>query len=148
MRDQLTDRAAAIATSHGTAAASWVFDGNTSDETYDRVLRGTEEGDPGVLDAYRVPDLSGEYGSDYTEQDLADELGLDAASGTYADDLDSAATAYLDAAGLAFWHEVERVARDHFLGIHPEHDGPGVRWTVHYPAIVAEISGRLCAQHI
>jgi hypothetical protein len=77
MRDQLTDRATAIATTHGTSAAGWVFDGNTPDETYRRVLQGITDGDPEVLDAYRVPDLSGEYASDCTETGLADELGLD-----------------------------------------------------------------------
>ena len=39
----------------GKAAASWVFDGNTPEEEYQRVLRGIEEGDPAVLGATEPP---------------------------------------------------------------------------------------------
>ena len=59
MQDNHTHYAADIGRSHGTAAARQAFDGNTDDETYRRVLAGIEDGDPEILDAYRVPDLSG-----------------------------------------------------------------------------------------
>ena len=39
----------------GRAAASWMFDGNTPEDTYRAVLRGIEEGDPAILDAYPPP---------------------------------------------------------------------------------------------
>ncbi len=45
----------------GRAAASWVFDGNTTTEEYARVLFGIEDGDPEVLDALPSPDLSGQW---------------------------------------------------------------------------------------
>jgi hypothetical protein len=109
MQDQTTDQARKIGSEHGKAAASWVFDGNTTDENYRATLAGIENGDPQVMDAYRTPDLSGEYSGDYTDQDLAADLGLDQDS----DSLDDAATAYLDATSEAFWSEVERIAREH-----------------------------------
>ena len=37
----------------GRAAASWMFDGNTPEDTYRAVLRGIEEGDPAILG--RIP---------------------------------------------------------------------------------------------
>jgi hypothetical protein len=113
MQSQSIDRAIAIARSHGTAAASWAFNGNTPDDTYRRVLQGIADGDPEILDAYRAPFLSSEYDSDYTEADLADELGLDIDSQAGAADLDAAVAAYLDAADDEFWQETERIARDH-----------------------------------
>ncbi|SRR6266851_1318210 len=105
----IISRASKLGTEHGQAAASWVFDGNTTDETYRAVLAGMDEGDPQILDSIRTPDLSGEFADSYTDQDLAADLDLDQDS----DDLDDAASACLDAASEAFWAEVERVAREH-----------------------------------
>ena len=48
----------------GKAAASWVFDGNTPEEAYQRVLRGIEEGDPAVLDATEPPAIGPAAGYD------------------------------------------------------------------------------------
>jgi hypothetical protein len=105
----VTKRAEKIGAEHGKSAASWVFDGSTSEDTYRYVLAGIESGDPEVMDAYRVPDLSGEWADSYDLNDLADELGIDQDS----ENLDDAATAWLDAASEAFWAEVERIARLH-----------------------------------
>lgn len=102
-----TDDAAKIGREHGKSAASWVFDGNTTAETYRWYVRGIDEGDPEVLDSLREPSLSGEFAGDYSEQDLARDLELDD------DELDDAANAYNEAASEAFWHEVERAARYH-----------------------------------
>jgi hypothetical protein len=99
--------AAAIGAGHGQDAARQVFDGNTPEQTYRLVLRGIEDGDPAIMDAYQAPVLSA--GSGYTETDLAGDLGL--APGDEA--LPGAVTAYLDAAGESFWHETERIAREH-----------------------------------
>src|ERR1019366_10814787 len=112
MQDQTIDQASKIGAEHGRNAASWVFDGNTSDETYRRVLAGIGDGDPRIMDSYRTPDLSGEYAGDYTDSDLAADLGISQGS----DEMDDAATAYNDAASEGFWSEVERVAREHVLG--------------------------------
>jgi hypothetical protein len=91
----------------GKAAASWMFDGNTPEDTYRAVLCGIEDGDPAILDAYPSPDLSADGG--YTEADLARDLGLDGEDQLIPD----AATAYLDGADESFWHETGRLARQH-----------------------------------
>ena len=59
----------------GRTAASRVFDGNTPEEAYQRVLRGIEDGDPAVLDATEPPAIGPAAG--YTEDDLARDLGID-----------------------------------------------------------------------
>lgn len=106
-----------LAADHGKAAASWAFDGNTSRETYEQARKGIDDGDPAVMDAFRVPDLGGEYAGDFTDRDLADELGIDLPD--VADDSESALDAwesmtrisdvYLFAVSAAYWDEVERV---------------------------------------
>lgn len=109
MRDNLTHYAADIGRSHGTAAAQWAFDGNTDDGAYRRVLAGIEDGDPEILDAYHVPDLSG----DYTADDLASELGQHSEADGNDADLGATHDAYRQSASDAFWQETERIARDH-----------------------------------
>jgi hypothetical protein len=59
----------------GKAAASWVFDGNTPEEEYQRVLRGIEEGDPAVLGATEPPAIG--PGAGYDQDDLARDLGIE-----------------------------------------------------------------------
>ena len=88
------------------AAGTWIFDGNTSRATYRAVLDGIEAGDPMVLDAYREPDLFGEFG-DPTEATLADDLGIE----PYSAQSGEASDVWEDAAREAFWTEVERAAR-------------------------------------
>ena len=97
-----------IATQHGMSAASWVFDGNTDRATYERMLRGIDEGDPEILDSVREPSLAGEYGDDWTERDLACYLDIDPDDSELSD---QAASAYEDEVRSVFWAEVERVAR-------------------------------------
>jgi hypothetical protein len=58
---QTGDQAARIGREHGTSAATWVFNGNTPDDDYARVVRLADEGDPALYDMYREPDLSGDY---------------------------------------------------------------------------------------
>lgn len=108
---RLTAEAERIGTDHGKAAASWVFDGNTTAETYRWYLRGIEEGDPEVLDSLREPNLSGEFAGDYTPRDLAGDLGIDDTGADSADVLSEFEDAYLGAASSSFWHEIERVCR-------------------------------------
>jgi len=43
------------------AAASWSFDGNTTEEHYRRILAGIDDGDPEVLDALAGVDWSGQW---------------------------------------------------------------------------------------
>ena len=103
----ITAEAAGLGRDAGKAAASWVFDGNTSEDAYRAVLRGIEDGDPAILDAHWAPGLSACGG--HTEADLAGDLGLDGEDQLPPD----AVTAYLDAADHTFWHEIERIARKH-----------------------------------
>ena len=91
----------------GHAAATWVFDGNTPDETYRRVLRGIKDGDPAVLDLAEPPALG--PGAGYDQDDLARDLGLDPGDPA----LPRAASAYADAFTSSFWAETERAAREH-----------------------------------
>jgi hypothetical protein len=121
----------------GKSAAGWVFDGNTAGETYRRVLRGIEAGDPEIMDAYRTPDLSGEYSGDYTSRDLAADLDIDEDADPDESGLNDAELAYMDAASGAFWAEVEREARSHVQphgldmdSAYAVADSPGVAWRI------------------
>ena len=105
----LEDQARAIGAQHGANAASWVFDGNTSRETYARVLRGIEDGDPAVYDIYSEPNLSGEWADDYSRRQLLDDLGL-SRDDVWADEYEEA---YNESSSQAFWTEIERTARHH-----------------------------------
>ena len=98
-----------IARDNGKAAASWVFDGNTPRETYAAVLRGIENDDPEVMDAYRTPDFSGEYADDYSEDDLMRDADWVPNDGT--DLRDALTSQYLQEVSDAFWGEIERTAR-------------------------------------
>ena len=91
----------------GKTAAGQVFDGNTPEEEYQRVLRGIEDGDPAVLDATEPPAIGPAAG--YTQDDLARDLGIEPADRG----LPRAVSAYADAFTDAFWQETERAARDH-----------------------------------
>lgn len=91
----------------GKTAATWVFDGNTPEEAYRRVLRGIDEGDPAVLDSIEPPAIGPAAG--YTEDDLARDLGIEPSDRA----LPRAVSAYADAFTEAFWRETERAARDH-----------------------------------
>jgi len=105
-----------IAGEHGRAAASWAFDGNTDRATYEAARKGIDAGDPAVMDSFRVPDLGGEYAGDFTDRDLAGELGIDLPD--LADESESALAAwdsmtkvsetYLFAVSDAYWAEIER----------------------------------------
>jgi hypothetical protein len=59
------------------AAATWTVDGNTPRETVRALLAGIEDGDPGILDRFEAPNLSGEMADARTPAALARELGLD-----------------------------------------------------------------------
>jgi len=120
MQDHLTERAAAIGREHGQAAASWVFNGNTTAATYRTVLRGFEDGDPAILDSYRTPNLSGEYADDYSEGDLLADLDLPASwqvcplpEFEREELISEIADAYNDAASETFWQAIETTCREH-----------------------------------
>lgn len=111
-------------TSRGTNAGAWVFDGNTDEATYARVLQGIEAGDPEILDLLPGEPLSGEW----ADGPLCHEVILDAVSAAglgelyedecwIASDLtNDLSTAFEDAWTDAVFAEVERVARLHVQG--------------------------------
>jgi hypothetical protein len=60
---------------HAKAAASWVTDGNESDESRRQKLAGLENGDPDVMDLLpQPPNLSGEWADDSTPRSLVREV--------------------------------------------------------------------------
>jgi hypothetical protein len=99
-------RAAELGEEAGKAAASWVFDGNTSHATYRAFLDRYEDGDD--LDAYapRSGWLSGEFAESPTPGTLARDLGVSADS----DILDDACEVFETTADDAYWAELLRVA--------------------------------------
>jgi hypothetical protein len=91
----------------GLAAASWKFDGNTTQTTYEHFLNGLADGDPEVLDGYAPPSwLSGEYAG----ESLYELLGHPDTP-KQEERIDAVAQAYEYAAEGAYWHELERAAR-------------------------------------
>lgn len=108
---EIFERAEALGREHGHAAATWVFDGNAERETYERVGRMINDGDPEVYDLYRSP-LSGEYADDMTPSRLLEEIGAGAFNlDREADrpDFESEVCDVYEAAHSdAFWEEVER----------------------------------------
>ena len=81
--DEAIGKAREIGREHGENAASWVTDGNTSEETYAALLRGIEDGDPMVLDMLPAPDLSGEWADGYTPDRLSADVGWLPEPGTH-----------------------------------------------------------------
>jgi hypothetical protein len=110
MTSRIIRQAGKLGTDAGIAAASWVFDGNTSEDTYRRILQGIDAGDPEVYDTYREPSLSGEYADDYRSSDLAFDLGIEDRETGF---IDECADAWAESASAAFWGEIERVCRVH-----------------------------------
>lgn len=89
----------------GHARASWVFDGNTTDDTYRSILEGIDLGDPKVMDALDYSPLSGEWAGESIPEMLGDLIeGHDAGKvGVISDTFEQSARD-------AYWHEIERVA--------------------------------------
>lgn len=105
-------KARQMGTERGKAAASWVFDGNTTQETYRAFLQATEDGDPARDQWDHLSGwLSGEYGDDPRPQTLAHDLDLPTDTDDDMAAVDEACDAYEDAAEEAYWAELERVAR-------------------------------------
>jgi hypothetical protein len=110
-----------LATSYGhdagKSAASWVFDGNTTDETYRRFLALSDDGDPALSDEFGNGSgwLSGEFADTTLPADLIGMCGIetDDDGDPNEHDWDACMTAYEDAAEAAYWAELERVARFH-----------------------------------
>ena len=78
-----------------------------------KFLAMAEDGDPALWDAYRAPDLSGEFADDMTESRLMDHCFDDEADYAEAADAhDDICLAYQDAAANGFWSRLEESAAD------------------------------------
>jgi hypothetical protein len=77
-----------------------------TEEAYQRVLRGIDDGDPAVLGAVEPPAIGPAAG--YTEDDLARDLGIDPRDRALPRALPRAVSAYADAFTSSFWQEAER----------------------------------------
>ena len=101
-------------TDAGKAAASWVFDGNTSEATYRRFLQVSEDGDP-AIDEFAPASgwLSGEWADTTLPQDIAEmcQLERDEDGEVNEYEWDACMDAYETAADEAYWAELERIAR-------------------------------------
>jgi len=75
--DDVCERASEYGCRVGTAAGSWVLDGNSSEETARALLEGIEDGDPMVLDSLPSSPLSGEWADSLTPADVLAELSMD-----------------------------------------------------------------------
>jgi hypothetical protein len=92
----------------GQAAASWVFDGNSPEDAYQRgAARHRGRRPPAVLDVIEQPAIG--PGAGYDEDDLARDLGIEPGDRA----LPRAVYAYADAFTGSFWQETERAAREH-----------------------------------
>lgn len=108
-------QAGCIGAEHGNNAASYLFDGNTTTETYRAFAAGLADGDPEYLNRIPVPDLSGQWADGYTSRQLlADVGGNDGDAAFYGNELmDPLCEAYEQAFTQAAQDAVERVCRAH-----------------------------------
>lgn len=97
---------------HGEKTASWFFDGNTSQETYERVHKGLQDGDPVIMDSLPSSPLSGEWADQMTPRRLLMELGWNEES-VSAEQQDEICETYEQSFNDAVQREVERIANYH-----------------------------------
>lgn len=97
-----------LGTKEGIKVAGWVFDGNTTRETYATVLKWITDGDPQMSSIEHEPG----WGDAFSVREVFDDLGLDYDL-TDTKTQDVIADAFMAEAQRAFWHEVERTARHH-----------------------------------
>lgn len=97
----------------GKAAASWVFDGNTTDETYRTTLQGIEDGDPEVMDRLSYSPLSGEWAGESITELFGDLMShsWDDRTNEMLDELEALEDAYETAATAAYWDGIEATCR-------------------------------------
>lgn len=96
---------------HAKAVASWVIDGNTSQESIRRVVALLDDG--ADLDDYlpRMPNLSGEYADDLTPAGLARAVTGLGGDDLTDDEVDAMADAYEAGVADTFEAECERILR-------------------------------------
>ena len=110
---QQTDKAEALGAEAGKNQAGWYFDGNTDRETYEEFLRGSEAGDPAVLDRFVAPNVENIY-DNHDEEFLAD-VGY---TGHDYNDVDTLSDYFNSASNDNMFAELERIAAGHFTEHH------------------------------
>lgn len=113
--DRLHAEAYEAGAAHGRSAASWYFDGNTTEDEYRRVLVGLEDGDPAVYDTFPASPLSGEWSGDPLPADVLADLGVEPDD----DAADDYLAAYEDGFGVAVADAIEAAARSHVFNVEP-----------------------------
>lgn len=114
IEDETYREAERLGKEHGRNAASWVFDGNTSDTTYRTFLDGIMDGDPKVMDALPGSPLAGEWADGYTPTALFSDLGIEFDESVAVDFLmEEVCNAYEDAFARAVTDEVVATCRRH-----------------------------------
>jgi hypothetical protein len=111
-------RAEKLGKKHGENAAEWVaqdaWGSRCTSGAYDNAaafLRGIEDGDPAILDAYQAPNLSGAWADTMTPGRLLDHVfDTEADFAECADSEDAICLAYEDAANNGFWGRLEESA--------------------------------------
>lgn len=104
--------AAETGTEDGKAAATWVFDGNTTEETWRSWRTMRADNDPTVWDSYPSA-LSGELADDLTPRALLADLGVDPDS-VSDEECTEVCDAYEAAHTEAWADEVDRAIAAHF----------------------------------
>ena len=113
----ITAKAMELGAEHGKSCGSWVIDGNTSNETAQKIIDGYDNGDPEVMDYCPSP-LSGEFADDPTVHDVLKELGV-----LWSDDrADDLINAYEEAFQSAWWATVIQSC----YGMLPDYEPCGV----------------------
>lgn len=109
---QTVAEAATMGANDGKAAGTWIFDGDTTEETWRAARKMVDEGDPALWDEYASP-LSGEWADGLTPDALMDELGIVARTAS-SEERDELCTAYETAHSDAWSDEVGRAVAAHF----------------------------------
>jgi hypothetical protein len=105
--DTIQEQADAAGYEAGTAAGSWVIDGNTTEDAARTILEGIADGDPEVMDALPSAPLSGEWAGAPLPRDILRDLDAD----EYDDDAaDEILRAYEDGYSRGVVDEVQRSA--------------------------------------
>ena len=105
--DVVEEDARARGVEDGTAAGSWVLDGNSTEETARAILDGIEDGDPMILDALPSAPLSGEFADGLLPRDVLGWYGMSEDD----DAADDVLRAYEDGFSEGVTDEAERSAR-------------------------------------
>jgi len=111
----LAERAHELGRDHGGDTASWVIDGNTSEDFCRKVIEGYDDGDPEIMDMQPAA-LDGQWADAPTPLHIRQALGIENAPS------DEVLDAYEEGFSEGYWHTVIQAA----YGKLPEYEPCGV----------------------